>query len=141
MKSLTDQFQLCFVFALATLNNYVYFCIANTIGILPDNLLVATYAMLCPVFAFRCVMQFQSEYSVMLRLCSRCRKVVILNLFKTGITAVSFLPVFLCCALGVQFNSPVATPAHGLSPSLRLRFISKKRKLALYVCAATHGPT
>jgi len=39
-------------------------------------------------------MQLQNEYSVMLLLCSRCEKVVILNAFKTGISAVSFLPVF-----------------------------------------------
>jgi len=30
----------------------------------------------------------------MLLLCSRCEKVVILNVLKTGINAVSFLPVF-----------------------------------------------
>ena len=93
-----------------------YFCIGNTIGILTDNLL----HMLFLVFAFRYLMQFQNEYSVMLRLYSRCGKVMILNVFKTGINT-----VWLCCVLGV-FNSAVATPAHGLiglSPSFRLQFI------------------
>jgi len=33
---------------LATLNSYIYFYIGNTIGILTDNLLVATYASSCP---------------------------------------------------------------------------------------------
>jgi len=74
----------------------------------------------------------------MLFLCPRCGKVVISNVFKTGINAVSFLPVFLCCVLGV-FNSPVAAPVHGLLgliPSLRLRYISKNVSLiALYTCA------
>jgi len=46
------NFNLIFVFALATLNSYAYFCIGNTIGILTDNLLVATVHMLCLVFAF-----------------------------------------------------------------------------------------
>jgi len=50
--------------------------------------------MLCLVFAFRYLMQLQNEYSVMLLLCSRCGKVMILNVLKTGINAVSFLPVF-----------------------------------------------
>jgi len=36
MKYLTAQFQLCFCF-----------CIGNTIGILADNLLVATYPLSC----------------------------------------------------------------------------------------------
>ena len=34
----------------------------------------------------------------LLLLCSRCGQVVILNVFKTGITAVSFLPVFMLCS-------------------------------------------
>jgi len=39
-------------------------------------------------------MQLLNEYSVMILLCSRCGKVVILNVFKTGINTASFLPVF-----------------------------------------------
>jgi len=35
-----------------------------------------------------------NEYSVMLLLCSKCGKVVILNVFKTGINTVSILLVF-----------------------------------------------
>ena len=72
----------------------------------------------------------------------KCGKVLILNVFETGINAVSFLPVFLCCVLSV-FCSPVATPAHdplGLSPSFRLRFISENASLlALYICAITRA--
>jgi len=78
----------------------------------------------------------------MLLLCSRCGKVVILNVFKIGINAVSFLPVFLSCVLGV-FNSPVATPANGLlglSPSPITSYIGE-RELALYICVTTHGRT
>jgi len=63
-------------------------------------------------------------------------KFVILNVFETGFNAVSFLPV-LSCVLDV-FNSPVATPEHGLlgiSPSLRLRFTSENRSLLpLCIC-------
>jgi len=50
--------------------------------------------MLHRVFAFRYPMQLQNEYSVVLLLRSRCGKVVIVNVFKTGINAVSVLPVF-----------------------------------------------
>jgi len=61
---------------------------------------------------------------------------------KTGFNAVSFLPVLLSCVRGV-FNSPVATPAHGLlgfRPSFRLQFISENANLlALYVYSTTHG--
>jgi len=58
-------------------------------------------------------MQLWNEYSVMILLCSRCGKVVILNVYKTDINAVSFLPVFLSCVLDV-FNNPVATAVYGL---------------------------
>jgi len=48
IKYLTDQFDCVFVFALATLNSYIYFCTDNTIDILTaDNLLVAAYALSC----------------------------------------------------------------------------------------------
>jgi len=56
--------------------------------------------LLCHVFAFRYLMQLYNEYSVTSRLCSRHGKVVILNVFKTGNNAVSFVPV-LSCVLGV----------------------------------------
>ena len=53
-----------------------------------------------------------------------------------------FCPFFKC-VLGVC-NSTVTTPAHGLlglSPNLRLRFISENASLlTLYVYATTHGP-
>jgi len=39
-------------------------------------------------------MQLWNEYSVMIRLRSICGKVVILNVYETGIKAVSLLPVF-----------------------------------------------
>jgi len=63
-------------------------------------------------------MQLQNEYSVMLLLCSRCGKVVILNVFVTGINTVSFSLV-LSCDLGV-FNSAVATPGTGSSGLARV---------------------
>jgi len=44
MKYLTDQFQLCFCFCISNIFN---FCIGNTIGILADNVLVATYYFSC----------------------------------------------------------------------------------------------
>ena len=80
---------------------------------------------------------------VMILLRSRWR-IVILNVFKTSISAVSFLPVFLIYVHGV-FKNPVAAPAYrllGLSRSLRLRFISENASLlALYICSTTHGLT
>jgi len=69
-----------------------YFCIGNTIGILTDNLLVATYALSCLCISVSNA--FVYEYSVMLLLCSRCGKVLILNVFKTDFNAVSFLLAF-----------------------------------------------
>jgi len=75
-----------------------------------------------------------------------CGKVVILNMFKTGITAVSFLPV-LSCVLGV-FNSPVATPVHARAswalPQSSIKIYIGERKLvcfAAYSWATTHGLT
>jgi len=59
---------------------------------------------------------------------------VILNVFKTGINAVSFLPVFLSCVLGV-FNSPVATPAYG---EFSITFYIGERKIACFVCLCHH---
>jgi len=72
----------------------------------------------------------------MLLLCSRSGNFVILNVLKTGINAVSFLPV-LRCVLGI-FNSPVASPAHGLGPSLRLQLISENASL---LCIFMPTPT
>jgi len=51
----------------------------------------------------------------MLLLCSRCRKVVILNVFKTGTNAVSFLPVFYAVFL-VFLNSQSSGDAGTRSP-------------------------
>jgi len=49
--------------------------------------------------------------------------------------------IFACFAVFFFFNSPVATPAHGFNPSLRLQFISENAcLLALYIYATTHGP-
>jgi len=74
----------------------------------------------------------------MLLLCSTCGKIVILDVFKTGITIVSFFACCLNCVVGV-FKSSVATPALGLP---RLRFILMNASLlALYICTTTHGPT
>ena len=55
--------------------------------------------MFCLLFAFRYLMQLSNEYLVMILLRSRWRRVVILNVPKTGINAVSFLPVFLSCVM------------------------------------------
>jgi len=69
----------------------------------------------------------------MLLLCSRCGKVVILNVFNRYQCCVIFA-CFLSCVLGVC-DSQVATPGHGLfelSPSLRLRFVSENVSL-LYI--------
>jgi len=56
-----------------------------------------------------------------------------------------FCPVCFSSCVLVVFNSPVATPAHGLlglSSILRLRFILENSSLlALYICATTHGLT
>jgi len=65
--------------------------------------------MLCLVFALRYLMQLQNEYSVMLLTCSRCGKVVILNVFEIGISAVPFLPAFKAVFLAlitVQWRLP-----------------------------------
>jgi len=79
----------------------------------------------------------------MLLLYSRSGKVVVLNVFNTGINAVSFLPVFKLCSW--CFNSPVAIPADGLlglNLSLRLRCVSENASFpALYICATTIGTT
>jgi len=59
-------------------------------------------------------------------------KSVILKVFKAGYQCCVIFPcLFLSCVL-VVFNSPVATPAHGLlgfSPIPRLRFISEYASL------------
>jgi len=67
----------------------------------------------------------------MLLPCSRCGKVAILNVFKTGINA-----LFSSCVLSV-FKSLMAPPAHGLlglSTSLRLRFISENAGCVVCLC-------
>jgi len=72
----------------------------------------------------------------MLLLCSRCGKVVILNVYQCCVIFVCFLG----CVLGV-FNSPVATTTHGLlglSPSLRLRFTIYRRTPASFVYLCHH---
>ena len=47
IKYLTDQFQLRFCFCIGNTKQLYFICIGNTIGILADNLLVATYALSC----------------------------------------------------------------------------------------------
>jgi len=64
----------------------------------------------------------------MLLLCSRCGKVV----FLTDINAVIFT-CFLSCVLGV-FNSPVATPARGLSRVFDYDLYWRKRACFAYLC-------
>jgi len=79
----------------------------------------------------------------MILLCSRWRKVVILNVLRQ-VSMLCYLCLFFkLCSWG--FYSPVATPAHGLlglCPSFQLQFMSENACfLALYVCSTTHGPT
>jgi len=97
--------------------------------------------MLCVVFVFRYLMQLSNEYSLMLLLCSRCGKVLILNVFKTGFNAVSFLPVFkLCYWCFQQSSGGFSTRAPRLSPSLRLglQFILEKASLLCFVYLCHH---
>ena len=63
----------------------------------------------------------------MLLLCSRCGKLVIWMCLRQ-VSMLCHFCLFLYYVLGV-FNSLVATPAHGPSPSLRLRFISENASL------------
>ena len=65
-----------------------------------------------------------------------------LDVFKTGINAVLFLPVFQAVVL-VFFYSPVAASAYGLlglRPSFRLRFILETAQACL-LCMFVPPPT
>ena len=86
------NFNCVFVFALATLNSYIYFCIGNKIGILTDNLLVATYALscLCVPVSNAIVEWLFSHVTSVFKIWRSCD----FECVKTGISAVSFLPVF-----------------------------------------------
>jgi len=71
---------------------------------------------------------------------------VILNVFRTGINAVSFLPAFLSCVLGV-LNSPMSTPAQGLLGLARehecdydLYGRTRACLLGIFVPPPTNGP-
>jgi len=71
----------------------------------------------------------------MLLLCSRCGKVVILNVYKTGINTVSFSQFILSCVLRV-FNSAVATSAQrllGLSRVFDYDLYWRKRACMLFI--------
>jgi len=72
----------------------------------------------------------------MLLLCSRCGKVAILNVFKTGINAV--FSVFLTAQWQLRHT--------GSSGLARVFYYDIYRRtqaclLALYICATTHGTT
>jgi len=71
----------------------------------------------------------------MFLLCSRCGKVVILNVFNLRqVSMLCHFCLFLSCVLAVC-NSPVATPAQGLlelSLSVRLQFLSENASF-LYI--------
>jgi len=79
----------------------------------------------------------------MLLLCSRCGKVVILNVFKTGINAVSFLPA---CFLAVFLTFSKSqwqlrhTDSSGLARVLGYD-LHRKRKLACFVYISVSPPT
>jgi len=78
-------------------------------------------------------MQLYNEYSVMLLLCSRCGKVVILNVFTTGTNVVIFA-CFLSCVLGV-FNRSVATPgSSGLAHVFDYTLYRRMRACFVYLC-------
>jgi len=78
----------------------------------------------------------------MLLLCSRCAKVVILNVFKTGINDVSFLPVFQAVFLTfLQPSGDSGTRAPRAEPESSLTIYIGERELALCICATTQGPT
>jgi len=70
----------------------------------------------------------------MILLCSRYRKVVILNVHKTGINAVSFLPVFLSYVL-VFLTTQWAPRA---SPEFSITIYIGERVLICFVCLCHH---
>jgi len=92
MKCLTDQFNCVYVFALATLNGYILFLHWQRNWHPYDNLLIATYVLSCLwiLVSNTVVDRVFTDGTSLLKM----RKVVILNVFKTGINAVSFLSVF-----------------------------------------------
>jgi len=85
-------------------------------------------------------MQLWNEYSLMLVLCSRCGKVVILNVFKTGINGVSLLPVFMLCSFFPTPSGDSSTRVPRAEPESSITIYIGERELALYICATTHGP-
>ena len=107
------NFNCVFVFALATLNTCIHLCIGNTIGILTDNLLVATYALpcLCIPVSNAVVEWVFSHVTSVLKMWKSCDFECVSMLRNFYL----FFKLFL-----FFFNSPVATPAHrllGLSSS------------------------
>ena len=95
--------------------------------------------MLCRVFAFRYLMPLQKEYSVMLLLCSRCGKVVILNVFKTGINAVSSSLVFKLCSSWFQRPSGESgTRAPRVQPEYSITIYIWEGELACFVYMCHH---
>jgi len=119
-----------FVSALTTLNSYIYFCIGNTIGILtPDNSLVDAYALscLCIPVSNAVVEWVFSHVTSVFKMWKRCD----FECVSDRCQCCAIFACFLSCVLGV-FNSPMATPAHGLlglSSSLRLQLISENARL------------
>ena len=144
MKYLTDQLQLRFCFCIGnTKQLYFYLCIGNTVGILKDNLLVATYALSClciPVSNEVAEWVF-SDVTSMFKMWNSSDIECVWDKYPCCV----LMPVFLSCSC--FFNSSVATPAHGLSPSLWLRFLrfvsgnTSLLAFVVYICATIQGHT
>ena len=75
----------------------------------------------------------------MLLLCSRYEKVVILNVFKTGINAMSFLPVFKVCFWRFQQPSgDSGTRAPRAQPDSSSTIYIGERQLTCFVYLCQH---
>jgi len=75
-------------------------------------------------------------------LCRRCGRVVILNVFKMGINAVSFLPV-VCAVFSVfqQPNGDSCTRAPGALPESLIMIHIRERKQACLLCIFVPPPS
>jgi len=122
---------------MATLNSYIYFCNGNTIGILTDNWLVATYALFClciPVSNAAVEWVFSHVTSVfkIWKLCDfkcvkdRYQRCVIFACFKV-------------CSWYFQQSSGISGTRAW--PESSITTYIGEREFALYIYANTHCPT
>jgi len=106
-----------------------YFCIGNTIGILTDNVLAATYNLSClwiPV-SHAVVEWFFSQVTSVFKMWKSCDFECVQDRYQCCV-------IFACFKLRSWcfFNSPVVALVHGLlglSTSLRLRYILENASL------------